>query len=215
MQIQFAKTGIICHGARATRQAESLIRYLSKYLSTTDFVKGNIEKEERDKMWESVSLISLINYPNDLEKIDTGLDVLFQIVYGDDEIGLKEAISIKEKTSIPTIALVINGVKDTDLDIPYIELEENEIKSIFLDLFSVYTFPQEYGADFEELTPLFNHNGKIQASTEFSSLEDASFCLVFKGDFGPIDCPKNTQVVLTSRKYQINEAKRCYFIVNN
>ena len=158
----FVRTEIICHGARAHRIGERLSRYVHKYLKSTEFVKGNVGKDERNKMISSISLASLINMPSDLEKIDTGCDIIFQIVLAGDSQGLQKAKEIKEKYNIPNITFVVGSIEENALDIPYIEVDENEdICKAFLDLLSIYTFPQEYGADFEELRPLFGHNGKI------------------------------------------------------
>lgn len=160
----FARTEIICHGARAQRIGERIFHNTCKYLKSTDFVKGNISDKEREKMIDSISLVGLINMPKDLEKIDTGCDIIFQILLGDDEQGLQTAKKIKEESSIPNITFII-GETENELDIPYIVVGEKEdICETFLDLFSIYTFPQEYGADFEELRPFFDYNGKL--STE-------------------------------------------------
>ncbi|MBQ7761622.1 MAG: hypothetical protein IJ400_06165 [Clostridia bacterium] len=171
----FAKTEIICHGARATRIGERLIRQTWKYLKKTEFVKGNISENEREEMFNSISLTSLISYPDDIEKINTDCDIAFQIISSDDRadnVTLAED-RIKE---IPSITLVAGEVEKEIKNATYISIDESEILDTFLDFFSVYTFPQEYGADFEELRPLFEHKGKI--STEKS--EKFNLCIFRK-----------------------------------
>lgn len=166
--MDFARTEIICHGARAQRIGERVFKNTLKYLKSTDFVKGNISDKEREKMIDSISLVGLINMPEDLEKIDTGCDIIFQIVLDDDKQGLQMAKKIKEESSIPNITFII-GEMGNELDIPYIKLDYSgihqkgqiDISNVFIDLFSIYTFPQEYGADFEELRPLFDCKGEI------------------------------------------------------
>ena len=161
----FAKTEIICHGARATRIGERLVRHVWKYLQSTDFVKSNIGKNERKEMFDSISLKGLISYPDDIANLDTECDIAFQIIMGDDS-QLQEKLKFVTENSngIPCIVFVIGEKKDEIINNAYINVEENELLDTFLDLFSVYSFPQEYGADFEELRSLFEHNGKI--STE-------------------------------------------------
>lgn len=160
----FAKTEIICHGARATRIGERLVRHVWKYLQSTDFVKGNIGKNERKEMFHSISLKGIISYPDDIANLDTECDIAFQIIMGDD-IRLQEKLKLVTENSngIPCIVFVIGEKKDEIINNAYINVEENELLDTFLDLFSVYTFPQEYGADFEELRPLFEHKGEISA----------------------------------------------------
>ena len=173
--IDFAKTKIICHGARATRIGERLLHKAWKYLKDTTFVKGNISMSEREQMFSSITLNSLINYPDDPQKLDTGSDIFFQILFADDKIAIKEAESISERLNTPSISFVIGATEKTKItSMPYIALSCDEIAlqsdisllSLFLDLFSIYTFPQEYGADFEELRPLFNHKGRIYVVEE-------------------------------------------------
>ena len=158
----FAKTEIICHGARATRIGERLIRQTWKYLKETEFVKGNISENEREEMFNSISLTSLISYPDDVESLDTECDIIYQIIM-DDDSHVEEKLSLVAENSsgIPCIVFVIGEKKDEIINNAYINVEETELFDAFLDLFSVYTFPQEYGADFEELKPLFEHKGKI------------------------------------------------------
>ena len=160
----FAKTEIICHGARATRIGEKLIRQVWKYLQSTEFVKGNISGNEREEMYNSISLNSLILYPDDIEKLDTDCDIIYQIIM-DDDAHLEEKLNLVTKNSngAPCIVFVVGEKSDKIINNAYINVRETEILDIFLDLFSVYTFPQEYGADFEELRPLFEHKGKISA----------------------------------------------------
>ena len=164
----FARTEIICHGARAQRIGERIFRNTCKYLKSTDFVKGNISDKEREKMIDSISLVGLINMPEDLEKIDKGCDIVFQIVLDDDKQGLQMAKKIREDNAIPNITFII-GETENELDIPHIKFNYSgihqkaqiDIANVFIDLFSVYTLPQEYGADFEELRPLFENKGEI------------------------------------------------------
>ena len=160
----FAKTEIICHGARATRIGERLLHKVWKYLQSTDFVKGNISKNERKEMFDSISLKGIILYPDDIANLDTECDVIYQIIT-DDDSRLEEKLTLASENSngIPCIVFVIGEKKDEIVNNAYINVEENELLDTFLDLFSVYTFPQEYGADFEELRPLFEHKGKISA----------------------------------------------------
>ena len=161
----FAKTEIICHGARATRIGERLVRHVWKYLQSTEFVKGNISENERKEMFDSISLKGIISYPDDIANLDTECDIIYQIIT-DDDSQLEEKLTLASENSngIPCVVFVIGEKKDEIANNAYINVEENELLDTFLDLFSVYTFPQEYGADFEELRPLFEHNGKI--STE-------------------------------------------------
>lgn len=161
----FAKTEIICHGARATRIGERLLHKVRKYLQSTDFVKGNISENERKEMFHSISLKGIILYPDDIANLDTESDIIYQIIT-DDDSRLEEKLSLASENSngIPCIVFVIGEKKDEIANNAYINVEENELLDTFLDLFSVYTFPQEYGADFEELRPLFEHKGEI--STE-------------------------------------------------
>lgn len=159
----FAKTEIICHGARATRIGEKLIRQVWKYLQSTQFVKGNISENERKEMFDSISLKGLISYPDDIENLNTECDIIYQIIMGDDTPEKLDLVT-KKLNVTPNITFVIDKKEGEIKNSAYINVEENELLDIFLDLFSVYTFPQEYGADFEELRPLFEHNGKI--STE-------------------------------------------------
>lgn len=154
----FAKTKIICHGARATRIGERLIRQVWKYIKSTDFVKGNIHQAERQEMLQSIELDSIISYPDDIEKTDTNCDIIFQIVLGERE----KSDTLIKANGVPNIVFLIDNNHRLDIeDMPYISIEEKEILDTFLDIFSVYTFPQEYGADFEELCPLFEHKGEI------------------------------------------------------
>ena len=92
-------------------------------------------------------------------------DIIYQIIT-DDDSRLEEKLTLASENSngIPCVIFLIGEKKDEIINNAYINVEENELLDTFLDLFSVYTFPQEYGADFEELRPLFEHNGKI--STE-------------------------------------------------
>ena len=158
----FAKTEIICHGARATRIGERLLHKVRKYLQSTDFVKGNISENERKEMFHSISLKGIISYPDDIANLDTECDIIYQIIT-DDDSRLEEKLTLASENSngIPCIVFVIGEKKDEIVNNAYINVEENELLDTFLDLFSVYTFPQEYGADFEELRPLFEHKGKI------------------------------------------------------
>lgn len=160
----FAKTEIICHGARATRIGERLLHKVRKYLQSTDFVKGNISENERKEMFHSISLKGIISYPDDIANLDTECDIIYQIIT-DDDSRLEEKLTLASENSngIPCIVFVIGEKKDEIVNNAYINVEENELLDTFLDLFSVYTFPQEYGADFEELRPLFEHKGKISA----------------------------------------------------
>ena len=82
-----------------------------------------------------------------------------------DDSQLEEKLKFVTENSngIPCIVFVIGEKKDEIINNAYINVEENELSDTFLDLFSVYRFPQEYGADFEELRPLFEHKGKISA----------------------------------------------------
>lgn len=158
----FAKTEIICHGARATRIGEKLIRQVWKYLQSTDFVKGNISENERKEMFDSISLKGLISYPDDITNLDTECDIIYQIILDDDSRLEEKLTLVTEKSNeIPCIVFVVGEKKDEIINNAYINVEENELLDTFLDLFSVYTFPQEYGADFEKLRPLFEHKGKI------------------------------------------------------
>lgn len=161
----FAKTKIICHGARATRIGERLLHKVWKYLQSTDFVKGDISENERKEMFDSISLKGIISYPDDIANLDTECDIIYQIIT-DDDSRLEEKLTLASENSngIPCVIFVIGEKKDEMVTSAYINVEENELLDTFLDLFSVYTFPQEYGADFEELRPLFEYNGKI--STE-------------------------------------------------
>lgn len=161
----FAKTEIICHGARATRIGERLVRHVWKYLQSTEFVKGNISENERKEMFDSISLKGLISYPDDIANLDTECDIIYQIIT-DDDSQLEEKLTLASENSngIPCIVFVIGEKKNEIVNNAYINVEENELLDTFLDLFSVYRFPQEYGADFEELRSLFEHKGKI--STE-------------------------------------------------
>ncbi|MBQ8739015.1 MAG: hypothetical protein IJZ04_05915 [Clostridia bacterium] len=158
----FAKTEIICHGARATRIGERLLHKVRKYLQSTDFVKGNISENERKEMFHSISLKGIISYPDDIANLDTECDIIYQIIT-DDDSHLQENLKLVTENSngIPCIVFVIGEKKDEIVNNAYINVEENELLDTFLDLFSVYTFPQEYGADFEELRPLFEHKGQI------------------------------------------------------
>ena len=160
----FAKTEIICHGAKATRIGERLLHKVRKYLQSTDFVKGNISENERKEMFHSISLKGIILYPDDIANLDTECDIIYQIIT-DDDSRLEEKLTLASENSngIPCIVFVIGEKKDEIVNNAYINVEENELLDTFLDLFSVYTFPQEYGADFEELRPFFEHKGKISA----------------------------------------------------
>lgn len=230
--VAFAKTKIVCHGACATRIGERLIRHVWKYLRETEFVKGNISENERKEMFNSISLTSLISYPKDVENSDTGCDIMFQIVFDDDEIGLKQAKCINRDYDIPNITFVIGRIDKEKLNIPFIEFDSEQIqpkakinlRDVFLDLFSVYTFPQEYGADFEELRPLFKHKGQIYvASSEYldqSVLENyIKYALVIdNGKYDSINFEKikgESTVVLSSRKFLKGEElkKRGYIII--
>ncbi len=156
----YAKTKIICHGARASRISERLIRRLWKYIKNTEFVKGSVSDDERMEMLSSISLEELISYPCDLEKTDTVCDIVYQIIFEDDDFGKLSMVSEKFNKT-PNIVLVIGDAKMGEPEFPYICVEEGEITDTFLDIFSVYSFPQEYGADFEELRPLFEYKGQI------------------------------------------------------
>lgn len=162
--MDFAKTEIICHGARATRIGERLLHKVWKYLQSTDFIKGNISENERKEMFHSISLKGIISYPDDIANLDTECDIIYQIIT-DDDSHLQEKLKLVTENSngIPCIVFVIGEKKDEIINNAYINVEENELLDTFLDLFSVYTFPQEYGADLEELRPLFEHKGKISA----------------------------------------------------
>ena len=157
----FARTKIICHGARAYRIGERLLRKVWNYLSDSDFVKGDIQKCERLEIFHSIKLEPVITYPDDIEKMDTDCDIIFQIIFNDN-IKVESLNQVCEKyKDIPSIVFVIGNEELKIEDLPYINVAENEILETFLDIFSVYTFPQEYGADFEELRPIFEHKGKI------------------------------------------------------
>ncbi len=173
----FAKTKIICHGARATRIGERLLRKVLKYLRSTEFVKGNISENERREMFHSISLKGLISYPDDVENLNTECDIIYQIIMDDDSRFEENLTLVTENTNgIPCIVFVIGEKKDEIINNAYINVEEAELLDIFLDLFSVYTFPQEYGADFEELRPLFEYKGAI--STEKG--EGFNLCMIRK-----------------------------------
>ena len=173
----FAKTKIVCHGARAARIGERLLRQVWKHLKETEFVKGNISENEREEMYNSISLNSLILYPDDIENSDTDCDIIYQIIM-DDDAHLEEKLNLVTKNSngAPCIVFVVGEKSDKIINNAYINVRETEILDTFLDLFSVYTFPQEYGADFEELQPLFEHKGEI--STEKG--EDFNLCVFRK-----------------------------------
>ena len=156
----FAKTQIICHGARASRIGERLVRQVWKYIKSTDFVKGNISENERKEMYQSLFLTSLISYPDDMEKINTSCDMVFQIILDEDRMDKIGFVEERIK-GIPSITLVMGEANDEINSCSYISVEECEALDVFLDFFSVYTFPQEFGADFEELKPIFEHKGKI------------------------------------------------------
>lgn len=188
----FAKTEIICHGARATRIGERLIRHVWKYLKETEFVKGNISKNEREEMFNSIFLTSLISYPDDVENLATGCDIIFQIVFGESE-SLTNAVKLAQEKfkNVPSITFLLNEQECNLENVPYINVSESEIIDTFLDIFSVYTFPQEYGADFEELKPLLDHKGKI--STEKG--EDFNLCVIRKAtkEESDLDVIQNTE----------------------
>ncbi len=158
----FAKTKIICHGARATRIGERLLHKIWKYLRSTEFVKGNISENERKEMFHSISLKGLISYLDDVENLNTECDIIYQIIMDDDSRFEEKLTLVTENTNgIPCIVFVIGEKKDEIINNAYINVEETELLDAFLDLFSVYAFPQEYGADLEELRPLFEHKGEI------------------------------------------------------
>jgi len=159
---KFAKTKIICHGARATRIGERLIRQVWKYLQSTEFVKGVISENERKEMFDSILLDSLISYPEDIEKLNTNCDIVYQIIMGDDRFEKLDLVTNK-LNEIPSITFVIDKKEGEIKNSAYINVEENELLDMFLDLFSVYTFPQEFGADFEELKRFFVMNGEFSA----------------------------------------------------
>jgi hypothetical protein len=109
-------------------------------------------------MLKSIELESVISYPDDIEKTDTNCDIIFQIVLGEWE----KSDTLIKVNGVPNIVFLIDNNHGLDIeDMPYINIEEKGILDTFLDIFSVYTFPQEYGADFEELSPLFEHKGEI------------------------------------------------------
>lgn len=168
----FAKTKIICHGARAYRIGERLIRQVWKYLQSTEFVKGNISESERKEMFDSISLDGLLSYPDDIEKISTDCDIVYQIIFGDDVFEKLDLVTEKLNAT-PSITFVIDQKEGEIKNHAYINVEEKELLDTFLDLFSVYTFPQEYAADFEELRRLFEYKGEI--STEKS--KGFNFCI--------------------------------------
>ena len=92
------------------------------------------------------------------------------LLYDNGQITKKHAEYLCSFSNNASISFVIGATEKTKItSMPYIALSCDEIAlqsdisllSLFLDLFSIYTFPQEYGADFEELRPLFNHKGRI------------------------------------------------------
>ena len=109
----FAKTEIICHGARATRIGERLVRHVWKYLQSTEFVKGNISENERKEMFDSISLKGIISYPDDIANLDTECDIIYQIIT-DDDSQLEEKLTLASENSngIPCVVFVIGEKKD-------------------------------------------------------------------------------------------------------
>ncbi|MBQ7353184.1 MAG: hypothetical protein IJW54_04175 [Clostridia bacterium] len=207
----FAKTKIVCHGARATRIGERLLHKVLKYLRSTEFVKGNISENERKEMFNSISLKGLISYPDDVENLNTECDIIYQIIMGDDS-RFEENLNLVTENSngIPCIVFVIGEKKDEIVNNAYINVEEAELLDTFLDLFSVYTFPQEYGADFEELRPLFERKGEISAEKG----EDFNLCVIRKAtkeepDRDVIQNAENSKVsfIITSRIGKEREIK--------
>lgn len=158
----FANTKIVCHGACAARIGERLLHRVWKYLRNTEFVKGNISENERKAMLHSISLKEFILYPDDIEKSSTECDIVYQIITNDDTHLEENLKRVTDKfNGTPCIAFVIGEKRDEIINIAHINLEEAEILDTFLDLFSIYTFPQEYGADFEEIRPMLEHKGEI------------------------------------------------------
>ena len=198
--VAFAKTQIICQGARATRIGEGLLRQLRKYLTKTEFVKGNISENERKEMFKSISLTSIISYPDDVEKINTDCDIVFQIIFGEEKDNSVNLVQEKIK-GIPFITFAIGKLGNETKNAAYIRLDESEILDTFIDYFSVYSFPQEFGADFEELRPIFEHKGEI--STEKG--EGFNLCVFRKS---------SADFALDNNIKSINQEKGRYVLVS-
>ena len=125
----FAKTKIICHGARATRIGERLLRH----------IWNNIQGDKKDKIFNLFSIISIINYPEDLEKIDTGCDKIIQIVYGNSQT-LNYAIQLSQEKFVQKQSdlIIIGSIEQKIENITYINIEESKIIDTFLDILKNY-----------------------------------------------------------------------------
>ena len=137
----FAKTKIVCHGARATRIGEKLLRNVWKYLNEAEL---DISRNDRLEMFNLLTLESIINYPDDMENMDTGCDVIIQIVYGKGQ-EINEAVKLSQEKlqEIPSIMLVINGTEQQTVNSVHISVNENEIIDTFRDIFLKIAFDIE------------------------------------------------------------------------
>ena len=116
------KIGIICYGAKATRAGERLLRSLHKHLA----------KEGKTEIYDLISSYPLISFPEDYEKIDTGLDIYYQILFLDDEkiIDYAKCFWGKFENKVCTLALD-NSVKALGFPCTYVTAEE--LPNIFIE----------------------------------------------------------------------------------
>ena len=128
--MDFNKIKIICHGARALRIGQRLIRKLWTYIKSADFKNGNASKEEREEIFNSISLNGVLSYPDDIENISTDGYVIFQIIMSDDEMEKITLVNKKSKGKTGTTFVIGKqeaGIADT------VCVEEKELFNAFLE----------------------------------------------------------------------------------
>ena len=108
--MEFTKIKIICHGARALRIGERIIRRIWKNLNSQEIIDRKISKEERLKIFHSIDIEPVILYPCDIEKIDTGCQIIVQIILNYDDFNKIEAVC-KKCNDVPNITYAIDSEK--------------------------------------------------------------------------------------------------------
>ena len=116
------KIGIICYGARATRLGERLLRSLHSHLA----------KEGKTEIYDLIISYPLISFPEDYEKIDTGLDIYYQILFLDNEKIISDAKCFAEKFNNKVRTFVIDN-DGRSLDFPHTDVYAKDLSSIFIN----------------------------------------------------------------------------------
>jgi hypothetical protein len=107
--MEYSKASIICHGAKALRIGERLLRHVWSYLKSDSF-----NGEKALKIFNSIQLNGIIQYPDDVEKIDTGCDIFFQIILEEDDIG-KIKLACEKMNNKSNITYIVTSNKTNDI----------------------------------------------------------------------------------------------------